>query len=58
MQNENSRFDRLVAKWNGAFWDDPKTSALNRNCKANELANLYVVDASLFCSRGAVNPAV
>ena len=28
MKKENSRFDRLVAKWNGAFWDDPKTSAL------------------------------
>jgi hypothetical protein len=35
MKRENSRFVRLVAKWNGAFWDDPKTSALNRNWKAN-----------------------
>jgi choline dehydrogenase-like flavoprotein len=40
------------------FGDDPKTSALDRNCKAHELDNLYVVDASFFPSSGAVNPAL
>jgi choline dehydrogenase-like flavoprotein len=47
-----------VAHQNGTvrFGDDPKTSALDRNCKAHELDNLYVVDASFFCSSGAVNP--
>jgi GMC oxidoreductase len=35
-----------------------KTSALDLNCKAHELDNLYVVDASFFCSSGAVNPAL
>src|SRR5260370_39309656 len=40
------------------FGDDPKTSALDRNCKAHELDNLYVVDGSFFCSSGAVNPAL
>jgi choline dehydrogenase-like flavoprotein len=49
-----------VAHQNGTvrFGDDPKTSALDRNCKAHELDNLYVVDASFFCSSGAVNPAL
>ena len=40
------------------FGNDSKTSALDRNCKAHELDNLYVVDASFFCSSGAVNPAL
>ena len=49
-----------VAHQNGTirFGDDPKTSALDRNCKAHEVDNLYVVDASFFCSSGAVNPAL
>lgn len=38
--------------------DDPKTSVLDRNCKAHELDNLYVVDTSFFPSIGAVNPAL
>src|SRR5213078_4563774 len=40
------------------FGNDPKTSALDSNCKAHELDNLYVVDASIFCSSGAVNPGL
>ncbi len=49
-----------VAHQNGTirFGADPKTSALDRNCKAHELDNLYVVDASFFPSSGAVNPAL
>ena len=49
-----------VAHQNGTirFGDDPKKSALDRNCKAHELDNLYVVDGSFFCSSGAVNPAL
>ncbi len=49
-----------VAHQNGTirFGNDPKTSALDRNCKAHELDNLYVVDASFFCSSGAVNPGL
>src|SRR5207247_285738 len=49
-----------VAHQNGTvrFGRDPKTSALDRNCKAHELDNLYVVDASLFCSSGAVSPGL
>ncbi|PYI78263.1 MAG: dehydrogenase, partial [Verrucomicrobia bacterium] len=35
-----------------------ETSALDRNCKAHEVDNLYVVDGSFFCSSGAVNPAL
>jgi choline dehydrogenase-like flavoprotein len=40
------------------FGRDPKTSALNVNCRAHELDNLYVVDGSFFPSSGAVNPAL
>ena len=49
-----------VAHQNGTirFGDDPKTSALDRNCKAHEVDNLYVVDGSFFPSSGAVNPAL
>ena len=34
------------------------TSALGVNCKAHEVDNLYVVDASFFPSSGAVNPGL
>jgi len=49
-----------VAHQNGTirFGNDSKTSALDRNCKAHDLENLYVVDASFFPSSGAVNPAL
>jgi choline dehydrogenase-like flavoprotein len=49
-----------VAHQNGTlrFGDDPNSSVLDRNCKAHELDNLYVVDASFFPSSGAVNPAL
>ncbi|MCG3130978.1 MAG: 6'''-hydroxyparomomycin C oxidase [Phycisphaerae bacterium] len=40
------------------FGNDPKSSALDANCKAHEVDNLYVVDASFFPSSGAVNPAL
>ncbi|MBI2359414.1 MAG: GMC family oxidoreductase, partial [Deltaproteobacteria bacterium] len=40
------------------FGNDPRTSALDTNCKAHEVDNLYVVDASFFVSSGAVNPAL
>jgi choline dehydrogenase-like flavoprotein len=49
-----------VAHQNGTirFGKDPRTSALDANCKAHEVENLYVVDASFFPSSGAVNPAL
>jgi choline dehydrogenase-like flavoprotein len=49
-----------VAHQNGTirFGNDPKTSALDVNCKAHDVENLYVVDASFFPSCGAVNPAL
>ena len=40
------------------FGRDPKTSALDVNCKAHDLGNLYVVDGSFFVSSTAVNPAL
>ena len=49
-----------VAHQNGTirFGNDPKSSALDRDCKSHEVDNLYVVDASFFPSSGAVNPAL
>jgi choline dehydrogenase-like flavoprotein len=49
-----------VAHQNGTvrFGKDPSTSALDVNCQAHEVDNLYVVDASFFPSCGAVNPAL
>jgi choline dehydrogenase-like flavoprotein len=49
-----------VAHQNGTirFGIDPKSSALNANCRAHDVDNLYVVDASFFPSSGAVNPAL
>ena len=49
-----------VAHQNGTvrFGSDPESSALDRNCKAHDIDNLYVVDASFFASSGAVNPAL
>ena len=40
------------------FGDDPASSALDVNCKAHDLDNLYVVDTSFFPSASAVNPAL
>ena len=40
------------------FGTDPATSVLDLNCKAHQLDNLYVTDASFFPSIGAVNPTL
>ncbi len=37
---------------------DPKSSVLDPDCKAHDLDNLYVVDASCFVSASAVNPSL
>jgi choline dehydrogenase-like flavoprotein len=49
-----------VAHQNGTirFGSDPRASALDVNCRAHEVDNLYVVDGSFFPSSGAVNPAL
>ena len=49
-----------VAHQNGTvrFGKEAKTSALDVNCKAHDLDNLYVVDGSFFPSSAAVNPAL
>ena len=49
-----------VAHQNGTirFGRDPQTSALDVNCQAHDVDNLYVVDGSFFPSSGAVNPAL
>lgn len=49
-----------VSHQNGTmrFGVDPRTSVLDLSCKAHELDNLYVVDASFFPSSSAVNPSL
>jgi choline dehydrogenase-like flavoprotein len=49
-----------VAHQNGTlrFGNDPKSSALDRDCRSHEVENLYVVDGSFFPSSAAVNPAL
>jgi choline dehydrogenase-like flavoprotein len=40
------------------FGTDPATSALDVDCRAHDVDNLYVVDTSFFPSSSAVNPAL
>ena len=40
------------------FGTDPKTSVLDPFCRAHDLDNLFVVDASFFPSSAAVNPGL
>ncbi len=40
------------------FGPDPATSVLDLDCKAHELDNLYLADASFFPAIGAVNPTL
>jgi len=40
------------------FGSDPATSVLNTDCRAHEVHNLYIADASFFPSIGAVNPTL
>jgi choline dehydrogenase-like flavoprotein len=40
------------------FGTDPSSSVLDLDCRAHELDNLYVVDASFFPCSGAVNPSL
>jgi choline dehydrogenase-like flavoprotein len=49
-----------VSHQNGTlrFGVDSSTSVLDLNCRAHDLDNLYVVDASFFPSSSAVNPSL
>lgn len=40
------------------FGDDPLTSVLDRDNRAHDLDNLYVLDASFFPSSGGINPSL
>jgi choline dehydrogenase-like flavoprotein len=40
------------------FGTDPAASVLDLNCRAHEIDNLYIADASFFPSIGAVNPTL
>lgn len=59
------QFDSLLPLYGTAhqcgttrFGADPKSSVLDRDCKAHELDNLYVVDTSFFVSANAINPTL
>ena len=40
------------------FGADPRSSVLDRDCKAHGLSNLFVVDASFMPRSGAINPSL
>ena len=40
------------------FGDDPACSVLDRDCRAHDVENLYVVDASFMPRSGAINPSL
>jgi choline dehydrogenase-like flavoprotein len=40
------------------FGDDPQTSVLDRDNRAHDLDNFYVLDASFFPSSGGINPSL
>ncbi len=37
---------------------DPSTSVVDPGCRAHDLDNLWILDSSVFCSSGAMNPAL
>ena len=40
------------------FGDDPNSSVLDRDCRAHDVENLYVVDACFMPRSGAINPSL
>ena len=42
----------------GLFGSDPRASVLDPFCRAHDVENLFVVDASFFPSSAAVNPGL
>ena len=40
------------------FGDNPRTSVLDRDNRAHDLDNLYVLDGSFFPSSGGINPSL
>jgi len=40
------------------FGDDPRHSVLDINCRAHEVENLYIVDASFFPTSAGTNPSL
>ena len=40
------------------FGEDPDTSVLDRNCRAHDVDNLYVVDGSFFPANAGIGPAL
>lgn len=40
------------------FGDDPRASVLDRDCRAHDVPNLYVVDGSFMPTSGSVPPTL
>jgi choline dehydrogenase-like flavoprotein len=38
--------------------NDPKTSVVNRYCQVHDVANLFVIDASVHVTNGGFNPVL
>jgi choline dehydrogenase-like flavoprotein len=57
--NRGTRAVSVEDKYNtNETWRDPATSALDANCRAHEVDDLYVVDAGFFPSSAAMNSAL
>ena len=59
------QFDSLLPLYGTAHMNgttrmgkDPAASVVDPTCKAHEFDNLYITDASVFCSAAAVNPTL
>ena len=65
LSQHHFQFDSLLPLYGTAHMNgttrmgpDPASSVVDPNCKAHELDNLYITDASVFCSSSAVNPTL
>lgn len=65
MSQHHFQFDSLLPLYGTAHMNgttrmgaDAASSVVDPNCKAHEIDNLYIVDASVFCSAAAVNPTL
>lgn len=57
-QAEENKTYISLANGTCRFGEDPKTSVLDKNNKAHDLKNLYIVDSSFFPSSGAFNSSL
>lgn len=65
LSQHHFQFDSLLPLYGTAHMNgttrmgaEPASSVVDPTCRAHELDNLYVADASVFCSSAAVNPTL